>query len=520
MAKVLHPVDADNVPEIDTERFRLRRFIDRLVQAGEVDIHDQPVELGGIAALLDGNPKAVLIRKAGPEQAELVGNVSASRNRIAMALDVEPDQLRQQVIARLATPQPVVEIDRAAAPVQEIVLTGDEVDLTRFPIHVQHGLDGGPYISASLDYSIDEKTGWTNTGCRRLMLRNRNQTGIDLLAPSDLKAIYEASAAQGKPLPVSFAVGSHPSNHVAGTMRVAMDELELLARLRGAPLPVVKSVTNDIRVPADSEIVIEGFLDARGHVESEGPYGEFLGYYGVMKQNPLFTVTAITMRSDALFQTSTIGGRTMAHTDTSNLAAMRTEITVWRAVETAVREPVSVYASPSNGGAFNVRLSMRQRVPGEARNAIAAAMGCQANCKNVFVVDDDIDVFSDQQMDWALATRFQPDRDLVISSGFRTLPLDPSLDGARTGSKAGYDLTVPFGERKLEFTVPEAPEFGDKRFDTVRESLADGPKFFADLMSDLGSRDGREIALALDEVRQQGILDRLEDGRYILSPDR
>jgi len=514
MAKALKSVDA---PEIDTERFRLRRFIDRLIQAGEVDIHDEPVELGGIAAILDNNPKAVLIRKAGPEGAELVGNVIASRKRMAMALDVEPDQLRQEVSRRLATPQPVVEIDRADAPAQKIVLTGDDVDLTQFPIHLQHGMDGGPYISASLDYSVDEKSGWTNTGCRRLMLRNRRQTGIDLLAPSDLKAIYEASASQGKPLPVSFTVGAHPCDHMAGTMRVPMDELELLARLRGAPLPVVKSVTNDIRVPADAEIVIEGFLDARGHVETEGPYGEFLGYYGVMKNNPLFTVTAITMRGDALFQTSTIGGKTMAHTDTANLCSVRTEVTVWRALETAVREPIAVSASPANGGAFNVRVSMRQRVPGEAHNAIAAAMGCQANAKNVFVVDDDIDVFSDQQIDWALATRFQADRDLVVASGFRTLPLDPSLDGRRTGSKAGFDLTIPFGERPLEFTVPEAPEFGEKRLNSVRDSLAEGPKFFADLMSDLGSRDGREIALALDEIRDQGILDRDDDGRYFLS---
>ncbi|NQU69512.1 MAG: hypothetical protein HQ514_03125 [Rhodospirillales bacterium] len=106
---------------------------------------------------------------------------------------------------------------------------------------------------------------------------------------------------------------------------------------------------------------------------------------------------------------------------------------------------------------------------------------------------------------------------MVIASGFRTLPLDPSLDGRRTGSKAGFDLTIPFGERPLEFTVPAAPEFGEKRFDNVRDSLAEGPKSFGELMSDLGSRDGREIALALDEVREEGKLDRTETGKYFLS---
>ena len=209
---------------------------------------------------------------------------------------------------------------------------------------------------------------------------------------------------------------------------------------------MVKCITNDIRVPADAEYVIEGYLDEKGHREPEGPYGEFLGYYGAVKRNPVFHVTAITHRNDALFQTSTIGGKTLGRTDTAQLSALRTEVAIWHALQAAVREPVAVYATTSSGGAFNVRVAIRQRVPGEARNAIGACMGALANCKNVFVVDPDVDIFSDEQMDWAMATRFQPDRDLIVMSGMRTLPLDPSLPpGSRIGAKAGYDLTWPFG---------------------------------------------------------------------------
>ena len=102
----------------------------------------------------------------------------------------------------------------------------------------------------------------------------------------------------------------------------------------------MKCVTNDIRVPADAEWVLEGYLDERGHVEPEGPYGEFLGYYGAVKRNPVFHLTAITRRHDALFQTSTIGGKSLARTDTAQLNGVRTEVMVWRALETAVREPV------------------------------------------------------------------------------------------------------------------------------------------------------------------------------------
>ena len=246
--------------------------------------------------------------------------------------------------------------------------------------------------------------------------------------------------------------------------------------LRDAPLPVVKCVTNDIRVPADAEWVLEGYLDERGHVEPEGPYGEFLGYYGALKRNPVFHLTAITRRRDALFQTSTIGGCSLGRTDTALLNALRTEVMIWRALETAVREPLAVYATASSGGMFNVRVALRQRVPGEARNAIAACFGALANVKNVFVVDPDIDIFSDEQMDWALATRFQPDRDLVVVDGMRTLPLDPSLAGGRrVGAKAGFDLTWPFGtSARLETRVPEPPRFAGKRSPRSRQRSPTG----------------------------------------------
>jgi UbiD family decarboxylase len=284
--------------------------------------------------------------------------------------------------------------------------------------------------------------------------------------------------------------------------------------LRDAPLPVVKCVTNDIRVPADAEWVLEGYLDARGHVEPEGPYGEFLGYYGALKHNPVFHLTAVTRRRDGLFQTSTIGGWSLGRTDTALLNALRTEVMIWRALESAVREPIAVHATASSGGMFNLRVALRQRVPGEARNAIAACFAALVNVKNVFVVDPDIDIFCDEQMDWALATRFQPDRDLIVAEGLRTVPLDPSLAGRRTGAKAGFDLTWPFGSGgRIEARVPEPPRFAGARFPSVEAALLNGPKFFEELMAAVGSRDGREIVRALDALRHKGLA-RDQEGRY------
>ena len=222
-----------------------------------------------------------------------------------------------------------------------------------------------------------------------------------------------------------------------------MDELDVLGALRQAPVPVVKCVTNDIYVPADAEYVLEGYLDPKGHTEPEGPYGEYVGYYGIVKRNPVFHVTAITHRKDALFQTVTIGGKSLARTDTAQLTTVKTETAAWAGLVTAVREPVAVFATPSSGGMYNVRVSLRQRVPGEARNAIAAVFGSMAEAKQVFVFDDDIDVFSDEQCDWALATRFQGNRDMIVADGFRVVPLDPSLGGQRVRRQGRLRLHHP-----------------------------------------------------------------------------
>jgi len=503
----------------DLDRFRLRRFVENLAGTDEFEQREAPVDLADIAKILDGNPRAVHFLAAGPEQQELVGNVMSSRSRIARAFGVAPERLAAEIGRRLAGTPQIVEVPRAEAPAQEVELIGEEADLTALPVHLQHGLDGAPYISASIDYAVDVRTGWTNVGIRRLMLRGRREAGVDLVSPSDLRALYEASVAEGKALPVSFVVGAHPVDHIAAVMRMPVDELGIVASLRDAPLPVVKCLTNDIRVPADSEMVLEGYFDARGHVEAEGPYGEFLGYYGAVKRNPVFHLTAVTRRRDALFQTATIGGRAMSRTDTAVLTSVRTEVVIWRALEIAVREPVAVYATASSGGSFNVRVALRQRVPGEARNAIAACMGALVNVKNIYVVDPDIDITSDEQMDWAMATRFQPDRDLVVLSGMRTLPLDPSITGGRVGAKAGFDLTWPFGAaNRLETRVPEPPCFEGKRFASIAAALADGPKYFEQLMTAVGSRDGREIVRELEALRTRVNVNRDGDGRYLIKP--
>jgi UbiD family decarboxylase len=502
----------------EVERFRLRRFIGELERAGELETVSEPLDLIDVAARLDGNPKAVIFRNLRSCELDVVGNVMSSRERIALAFGVTAGGLLAEVARRVQTPIAPAVIASADAPVHEVVWTGADADLMRLPVPLQHGDDGSLYISAGIDISRSFDGARRNVGYRRLMLRGPHEAGIDLVAPSDLHNLYAEYVEHETRMPIAFAVGSHPADSIAavGTWPAA-DELALAGALRGAAVPLVRCVTIDAEVPADAEIVLEGYLDERGWSELEGPYGEFYGYYGPAKYNPVFHLTAITMRHDALFQTLAIGGRHMATTDTAQLNAIRTEAAVWTALQSAVREPVAVYAPPVCGGVSHLRIALRQRVPGEARNAIAAAFGSNAEVKHVFVVDPDIDIFSDEQMEWALATRFQADRDLVVGSHLRAVPLDPSLRGSKTGAKAGFDLTIPMEPAAAaHFAVPGPPQLRAVPHQPVPVALADGPRTFRELVEIAGTRDGRDVVRALDDLRRSARLERLADGRYAL----
>src|SRR5229473_2446581 len=419
---------------VDLDKFRLRRFVERLIDMGEVEIHDEPVPLTGLSAIIERTEKALLFKRAGPEQLEIVAKTAGSRRRLAAAFETGEDKLHEEYFRRLANPQPVVEVNSDEAPVHEVKITGKNVDLTKLPFHPQHAYDGSCYLSSAIDYTIDPQTGRTNVGCRRLSLRNRYETGTNVTAPSDLKRIYKACVARGERLPITFTVGTHPLDFFAATTRQPGDELSLVATFRGEPAPVVKSLTNDILVPADAEMKLEGYLDERGYVEPEGPFGEYMGYYGAIHMDPVFYCTAITMRKDVLHHTLQHGSAfVLDQTDSQNISAIRTEAEAMRILRTAGRDPVAVYSRHTSGGSNTLRVSIRQRTFGEARLAIASLFGGIARLKHILMFDDDIDIRNDKQVEWALGTRFQADQDLMMLHGIPGMSMDPSLQGRRTG---------------------------------------------------------------------------------------
>lgn len=493
----------------DLERFRLRRLVEQLTQLGEVEVHDEPVALADLSSIIEASDKAVLFRNAGPGRLEVVAGVMGSRRRLAIALGVEEKDSLREYERRLANPQRHFEVPSSDAPVHQVVLTGDDIDLTRLPFHLQHDLDGGPYISSAIDFSVNPATGKHNVGCRRLMLRGRKHMTTNLTAPSDLKLTYRDCVERGERLPISFAIGSHPTSYIAATSRRPGDEFDLVATLRGAPLPMVRGVTNGVPAPADAEMIIEGYLDELGYRELDGPYGEFWGFYGAAHIDPFFHVTAIAMRRDVLHQSMLHGNRTMTRMEATPIGCLHTESAVWAALRAARIEPAAVHAVDSVATGQHVRVAIGSAAPPGQARAVISALFALPGMKHVVVVDSDIDVRNDADVEWAMSTRFRADRDLVVAEGFPGYYSDPTISESGTLSKVGIDASAGSPSDSMVNWRPTPPRVSRaRRASTVREALEDGPLYFREIMDALGSDDGREIAVELDELREEGVLTR------------
>jgi 2,5-furandicarboxylate decarboxylase 1 len=503
---------------LDLEKFRLRPFVKRLIELGEVDVHEAPISLAKLSSVIEASPKATLFKNVGVEGYEMVAAVSGSRKRLAAAFGVAPNEVAHEFMRRVSDPQKIVEVPSAQAPVHEAVKTGDDIDLTKLPFHVQHELDGSAYISAGIDYSVDPKSGRTNVGCRRLMLRGRKHMRSNLTDMSDLKRCYLACVERGEKLPVSFAIGSHPLDYLAATAKIPVDEFGLLGTLRGEPVPMVRGRTNGVLAPADAEMIIEGYFDELGYRELEGPYGEFYGFYGPVHIDPVFHVTAICTRKDILHQTVLHSGRYLSRTDSANLGSLHAEVACWRALRGARIEPVAIHNVPASNGRQHVRVALKRGgAPGQARAAIMALFAVMGT-KHIFIVDDDIDVFDDQQVEWAMSARFRADRDLVVQGGLPGFYADPLVGADRTVAKAGFDLTMKTDEPdRIDNLRPKAAAFtGPARYQTVRQALESGPIYFAAIVEGVGSSDGREVALELEDMQARGAVTRTKDGAWTL----
>ena len=339
------------------------------------------------------------------------------------------------------------------APCQEVVLRGDEVDLTKLPVLTCWPLDGGPFITLPVVITHHPETGLRNVGMYRLQVYDQQTTGMHWHKHKGGAQHYRLAEAQGEPLPVAVAIGPDPAVTYAATAPLPedIDEILFAGFLRQKPVDLVPCVSVPLMVPADSQIVLEGYV-APGERRVEGPFGDHTGYYSLADKYPVFQVTTVTRRREALYPATIVGQPPMEDC----FMAKATERIFMPLIKKTLPEIVDLNL-PVEGVFHNLAfVSIDKRYPGHARKVMHAlwGLGQMMFTKIILVFDKEVNVQNLSQVLWRLGNNVDPRRDAVFAEG----PVD-ALDHASPlphyGSKMGIDCTRKWPEEGFTREWPE-----------------------------------------------------------------
>ncbi len=369
----------------------------------------------------------------------VVTNLTASRELTARAVGLDdPRQAARFFATRSRAAIEPVTVSRAEAPVQEVVLREGDADLFSLPVLTQHEGEPGPYLTAAHATTFDPDSGIDNTAIQRCWVKgSQEMTWFPYPASHNARNLRKFRD-RGERCPVVFWIGHHPAVLLGTQAKLRYPESHWSAAggVIGAPLRLVASVLHGerLRVPADAEIVLEGWADP-ARLVSDGPFSEYTGFLGGVVQAPAVSIECITFRHDALYHDYGSGLADMLVPD--NLVM---EGKLYELVRQVAPSIINVHV-PTAGRRFHAVLQLDDPSPGEARDALMAALAYR-RVKTVVAVGPEVDIFQPQSLEWAIATRVQWSRDAIIVEGLSGSSLDPSLDPpGPTTSKMGLDAT-------------------------------------------------------------------------------
>src|SRR3990170_4258148 len=439
----------------------LREWLAQVDQIGELVRVDKPVdrdeEMSAISYLVakqEPSPAVLFERARGfdrsPIGAQLLWNVlGPSIRRIALTLEGPADtptaglirrvkdKLKRRVLPR--------EVPRSMAPVYENTITGKKIDLNQLPIPRHWPLDGGRYAgTADAVITRDPDSGYLNVGTYRMMVQGKSQTGLYLSPGKDARLHITRDWQQGKPTQVAAAWGIDPLFMLVGsqTFPKNVSEYEFAGGIKGEAIPVVRGTTTDLLLPANAEFVVEGVIRPNS-VKSEGPFGEFPGYYGRPEAGaPLVEVTAVHHRNNPILTNALMAD--YPSNEQSGFFAIIRSARIWDDLDKlGIPGIQGVYAHPAAAGGFGMTvLALEQRYAGHAAQALALTAqvpGGAYYTKWIIAVDEDIDPTDTDQVIWAMSSRCNPIDDIDILRNTWSTWLDPTQNPPEKrpyGSKA------------------------------------------------------------------------------------
>jgi 2,5-furandicarboxylate decarboxylase 1 len=429
----------------------LRTFLTELERARPDDLIrvrrevDARFEACAVAAKLEqqGRHPALLFEHVKGAALPALTNLCATFDRLALSLGTDIHHMVEVFAERERKGIPGVVV--SDAPVKEVVLTKGDADLSRIPILTHNELDGGPYISGGVMLTRDPDSGETNAGIYRHQLHDRGTLGVAIGTGHHAHYIWRRYSEAGRPMPVALVIGHHPAFLMGAVSRLPEvgGELEVAGSLLGEAVDLVKAEDSDLLVPARAEIVIEGYIPPN-ETHYEGPFGEWPRYYALQGPQPIIKVTSISHRRDAIYQDVFA-----AHPEHNTLGALPRMGSLYRRVKGVVPSLKALSLPMSGGGRAHCYISYRKGTEGEGKSAAFQVLAAEPDVKLIILVDDDIDVFNESEVLWALATRFEGDRDMnVIHNALGMILIPTAYDRIRDNrgwmnTKLIMDATKP-----------------------------------------------------------------------------
>ena len=391
----------------------------------------------------------------------IVGNLLGAKKRLALALGISESEIVERFLScKEKRIKPVVIKD---GPVKEVELL-NHVDIMRtIPVLTHHEKDSSPYFTCAITMAKDPETGARGMGIHRIQVKDRNTVGIFLATPP-LSHFLAKSEAKGVPLEIAVVIGVDPVTFFSSVVRApfGIDKLEIAGSLAGRPIEIVKCRTIDLEVPACSEFVLEGHI-LPGERQEEGPFGESTGYY-FSYRSPVAEITAIRHRRDSIYQVLVPFAR--EETVLVDLCSEMEHLKEMQKLYPFVRK-----IHLSNLGLIAVA-QIRKESEADSRNIIDHLLS-NPFIKIVIVVDEDIDPYDYQDVNWAVSTRVQPERDIVIEGNMEGLVIDPSTSEQKIlvdffstlitkTSKLGIDATKPLEDYERYEKIDVSEEIKSK----------------------------------------------------------
>ncbi len=430
----------------------LRGFLSYLEEKGDLLTLTTPLsprfEISAILSQLGKKEApAILFKRVKGYKMAVAGNVLGTKRRLSMALGIDQENFFENALKMFERRIPPVLVKNHLS--KEIIATKGKVDLIRLlPILTHYSKDSGPYITSGLTSAKDPLNGTIGRGLHRMEVRGRRELGISLLNPP-LSEIYSHYKKEKRRMEVATVIGVDPAILVASISKIPLgvDKLSLAGGLRGEPLKMVKAHTVDIDIPAKAEIVIEGFIDPMGE-EKDGILGESSGYYMSFSKSPTIHVTAITLQKKGIYHAILPWSL-----EVDNLLYLIHGIDFVPKMREEFPSINKIHFIPGTFGS-HVVMSINMVDKEEIRKALTFALSF-TNIKKAILVDSDVDPEDHQEVEWAMATRFQGDRDLILIPKLKGQPIDPSSQEGFLTTKIGIDATRPKKEGFERVDVPD-----------------------------------------------------------------